>query len=72
MITDALSTEKLLRNCKEEQRIANNSSIKKNVKFRWSESCPDAFKLLKHALILAPVLAFPSFSKQFSVYVQPV
>ena len=37
-----------------------------------SVSYPDAFKQLKHALILAPVLVFPSFSKQFSVYVQPV
>ena len=40
--------------------------------FRWSESCADAFKILKDALILAPVLAFPKFRKQFSVYVQPV
>ena len=66
-----LLQQKFIRNCKEEQRIANNSSIKKNIKFRWSESFADAFKQLKVALILAPVLAFPSFSKQFSVYVQP-
>ena len=46
-----------------------NALTKKGVKFFWSESCANAFDLLKHALISAPVLAFPDFEEQFLLYV---
>ena len=46
-----------------------NALAKKGVKFCWSESCADAFDRSKRALILAPVLAFPSFDEQFLLYV---
>ena len=38
---------------------------KKNVVFDWSENCQSAFDSLKHALTVAPVLAFPSAEDSF-------
>ena len=49
--------------------IPLNALTKKSVKFCWSESCADAFDRLKHALISAPVPAFPNFDEQFLLYV---
>ena len=46
-----------------------NAPTKKGVRFCWSESCADAFNRLKHALISAPVLAFPNFDERFLLYV---
>ncbi len=38
---------------------------RKNVEFRWTEECQEAFDTLKEKLIAAPVLAYPSFDKPF-------
>ena len=38
---------------------------RKDVTFEWSSSCQDAFDTLKRALIEAPVLAYPNFSRNF-------
>lgn len=36
--------------------------------FRWSENAEEAFKSLKNALVTAPILAVPDFSKPFAVH----
>ena len=40
----------------------------KGEKFVWSDSCQVAFDKLKHALVSAPILAFPDFTKRFHVF----
>ena len=39
--------------------------LKKDVPFTWTEDQEKAFQTLKHALVNAPVLAFPDYSKPF-------
>ena len=39
--------------------------LRKNVPYVWSPQVNDAFLTLKHALVNAPVLALPDFSKEF-------
>jgi hypothetical protein len=41
--------------------------LKKGTIFIWSKDCETAFQLLKNALLTAPVLALPNFSKPFVV-----
>ena len=40
-------------------------SLKKGVLFLWSPVTDEAFQLLKQAMVAAPVLAIPDFSKPF-------
>ena len=51
--------------------IANplNALTKKGTKFEWTEACADAFDKLKRALISAPILAYPDFTKEFLLFV---
>jgi hypothetical protein len=42
--------------------------LEKNVKFKWSPQCEEAFFTLKKILITAPVLAQPDIDKPFDVY----
>ena len=44
-----------------------NDLLRKNVPFVWTDTTETAFKALKKALIEAPVLALPDFSKWFVV-----
>ncbi|XBJ14402.1 hypothetical protein VPH35_006448 [Triticum aestivum] len=44
-----------------------NDLLKKNAVFVWTPTTQAAFQALKQALISAPVLALPDFSKQFVV-----
>ena len=37
----------------------------KDVDFQWSDACDAAFRKLKQCLVSAPVLAYPSFDKDF-------
>ena len=39
--------------------------LKKNIPFVWTSECTTSFETLKTALVTAPVLALPDFSKQF-------
>ena len=39
--------------------------LKKDVKFKWTETCENAFITLKEKLTSAPVLAYPDMNKQF-------
>ena len=41
--------------------------LKKGVSFQWTQQCQEAFDLLKQALVQAPLLTVPNFSKQFVV-----
>ena len=38
---------------------------KKNTRFHWTQECQHAFDILRQKLIEAPVLAYPSFDKEF-------
>ena len=38
---------------------------KKDVEFRWSNECQEAFDALKNKLVEAPVLVYPNFSMEF-------
>ena len=40
---------------------------RKNVTFEWTPSCQTAFDQLKCFLIQSPILAYPNFSKEFTV-----
>ena len=44
-----------------------HSLTRKDVPFRWTEDCQQAFETLKKKLTEAPVLAYPSFQKPFVV-----
>ena len=46
-----------------------NQLLRKCVCLKWDESCQNTFDALKHALVTAPVLAFPDFSLPFDLYV---
>ena len=37
----------------------------KDISFKWTNDCENAFKILKQALIIAPVLGYPNFNKPF-------
>ena len=41
---------------------------RKDHKFVWTDSCEEAFKALKQALVTAPILAFPNFQETFHLY----
>ena len=41
---------------------------KKNIRFKWTQECQKAFDTLKDLLISSPVLAFPDYTKRFSVH----
>ena len=43
--------------------------LQKNVKFQWTDECQNAFDRLKNALVSAPILSYPDFSKPFELYV---
>jgi hypothetical protein len=42
--------------------------LEKEVKFKWSPQCEEAFLTLKKLLTTAPVLAQPDIEKSFDVY----
>jgi hypothetical protein len=41
--------------------------LKKGVPFLWTDQAQEAFQLLKQALLQAPVLTVPDFSKEFTI-----
>ena len=42
--------------------------LKKDVSYEWSDGCNQSFKNLKAALMTAPVLRYPDFSKPFILF----
>ena len=45
-----------------------NQLLCKNHTFLWTDTCEQAFETLKHALVSAPILAFPDFKETFHLY----
>lgn len=41
--------------------------VKKNVKFRWNDDCENSFRVLKEALVSAPVLCCPDYNLPFVI-----
>lgn len=52
------------RNVQELRRFLDRLT-RKGTQFVWSSKCEAAFQQLKHHLVTAPVLAYPSFDKDF-------
>lgn len=46
-----------------------NKLTSKHNKFCWTNECQIAFDTLKHALLSAPILAYPDFTQPFHLYV---
>ena len=42
-----------------------NRLLTKDISFKWTNHCENAYKTLKQALITAPVLGYPNFNKPF-------
>ncbi|XP_022866087.1 uncharacterized protein LOC111385896, partial [Olea europaea var. sylvestris] len=47
---------------------ADDSLIKKDVKFQWTKKCEKCFQELKPRLVSAPVLTIPKGSNGFVIY----
>lgn len=43
--------------------------LKKDVTFQWSEGCQKNLDVLKEKMIIAPILVFPDWKKEFHVHV---
>jgi hypothetical protein len=42
--------------------------LKKDCQFHWIEECQQSFNTLKQKMVTAPILVFPSWSKEFHVH----
>lgn len=45
-----------------------NKLLRKDSLWRWDEACQEAFNILKQKLQSAPILAYPDFSKPFTLH----
>jgi hypothetical protein len=43
--------------------------LKKGSQFQWTEECQQSFDTLKKKMVIAPILVFPDWSKEFHVHV---
>jgi hypothetical protein len=43
--------------------------LKKYCQFSWTEECQQSFDTLKQKMVIAPILVFPDWSKEFHVHV---
>jgi hypothetical protein len=43
--------------------------LNKYCQFSWIEECQQSFDTLKHKMVIAPILVFPDWSKEFHVHV---
>jgi hypothetical protein len=43
--------------------------LKKEVKFQWNEECQQSLDTLKQKLVIASILVFPDWKKEFHVHV---
>ena len=43
--------------------------LKKGVKFQWSEQFQESSDVLKNKMVIAPILVFPNWKKEFHVHV---
>ncbi len=58
---------KFIHNYSDWSRALEEISGKKSI-FKWTEQCQKAYITLRDALCMAPVLAYPDFSKPFRIY----
>jgi hypothetical protein len=43
--------------------------LKKEAKFQWNEDCQKGLDVLKQKLVIAPILVFPYWQKEFHIHV---
>jgi len=43
--------------------------LKKDYKFTWTEECQQSLDILKEKMVIAPILIFPDWTKEFHVHV---
>jgi hypothetical protein len=43
--------------------------LKKDCQFNWTEECQQSFDTLKQKMVIAPILVFPDWSKEFHMHV---
>jgi len=43
--------------------------LKKDVKYRWTEEFQKSFEILKDKMVIAPILVFPYWQKEFHIHV---
>jgi hypothetical protein len=43
--------------------------LKKYYHFGWTDECQQSFDTLKQKMVIAPILVFPNWSKEFHVHV---
>jgi hypothetical protein len=43
--------------------------LKKDCQFQWTEECQQSFNTLKQKMVIAPIMVFPDWSKEFHVHV---
>ena len=43
--------------------------LKKDVTFQWNEECQKILNILKEKMVVAPILVFPDWNKEFHVHV---
>ena len=43
--------------------------LKKDCQFQWTKECHQSFDTLKQKMVIAPILVFPDWSKEFHVHV---
>lgn len=74
--TDADSARRFVAFCNYYRRFIHNFAqysyhltrlTRKNVEFKWSKECEDAFTYLKTSLICPPILQYPNFKKTFCI-----
>ena len=42
--------------------------LKKDIKFEWTPECQESLDILKEKMVIAPILVFPDWNKEFRVH----
>ena len=43
--------------------------LKKDTKFQWTDECQESLDKMKIKMVIAPILVFPDWKKEFHVHV---
>lgn len=52
-----------------EDLSSNKKSLKKDIKYKWTEECQQNFDILKEKMVTTLILVFPDWKKEFHVHV---